>query len=121
MKERERKRRPIVNVIERIERHFGDMRDDECWITSYKPSKHGYVVIELDGSYKLGKRIARRLHRVVWEAHNAEPIPEGMLVRHTCDNPACCNPQHLLLGTPKQNTADMIERGRANWQQETAG
>jgi hypothetical protein len=44
------------------------------------------------------------------------PIPEGMVVRHKCDNPICCNPQHLELGTQKDNVHDTISRGRGgNW------
>lgn len=44
------------------------------------------------------------------------PIPEGMVVRHKCDNPLCCNPKHLEIGTQKDNVHDTLNRGRGgNW------
>lgn len=51
-------------------------------------------------------------HRVSWELANG-PVPEGMYVLHHCDNPPCCNPDHLFLGTLSDNTQDMLTKGRA--------
>lgn len=39
---------------------------------------------------------------------------KGVIIRHKCDNPGCCNPEHLESGTQKDNVADMFSRGRAN-------
>lgn len=56
-----------------------------------------------------GKRLY--VHRVVWELNNG-PIPDEMCVLHHCDNPPCCNLDHLFLGTPKQNMVDASVKGR---------
>ena len=57
-------------------------------------------------------------HRVSWELANG-PIPDGMFVLHRCDNPPCCNPEHLFLGSLSDNTQDMLRKGRArgHWAQ----
>lgn len=52
-----------------------------------------------------------RVHRLAWEEAKG-PIPEGLNVCHTCDVPACCNPDHLFLGTQLDNVADMRTKGR---------
>lgn len=50
-------------------------------------------------------------HRLVYTMSHG-PIPEGMVVRHTCDNPACENPNHLIIGTQRDNIQDTMDRGR---------
>lgn len=50
-------------------------------------------------------------HRVAWRLFRG-PIPEGLLVLHHCDNPKCCNPIHLFLGTQADNMADKCAKGR---------
>lgn len=56
----------------------------------------------------------QKLHRLVWCEHNGVEVSSivGMVVRHTCDNPRCINPLHLILGTQAQNVQDAIDRGR---------
>jgi hypothetical protein len=52
-----------------------------------------------------------RAHRASWIIHKG-PIPKGKFVLHTCDNPQCVNPEHLFLGTAKDNTEDCRKKGR---------
>jgi hypothetical protein len=59
--------------------------------------------------YREGKMV--RTHRLAWELKHG-PIPKGMKVCHSCDNPPCCNDEHLYLGTDADNNADREAKGR---------
>ena len=74
------------------------------WTGSKKESGYGTIVIH-GGRYSA--------HRLSYEMAFGE-IPDGLVIRHSCDNPSCVRPNHLLSGTQKDNVADMWERGRAN-------
>jgi hypothetical protein len=78
-----------------------------CWeFTGYRNhARGGYGRLKGHGRETVGA------HQVAWMLTNG-PIPDGMLVRHRCDNPPCCNPAHLELGTYADNSADMGVRGR---------
>lgn len=78
---------------------------DECWEWTRLRSPKGYGRLMHD-------RRAYRAHRVAWVVANGRDVPDGQVVRHTCDNPPCCNPAHLVLGTHVQNMNDRDERDR---------
>lgn len=81
------------------------INEDGCWIWQLSKNNIGYGMIRDENKM-------RTTHRVSYEEHNDVTIPPGMCVCHTCDNPLCVNPAHLFLGTRKQNTHDMMNKGR---------
>ena len=82
--------------------------DGDCLVWTGVRYAEGYGRIKY-------KRKPIRANRYAWERVNG-PIPDGLVVRHKCDNPPCVNVDHLELGTRRDNVNDMIERGRAFWQ-----
>lgn len=60
-----------------------------------------------------------RAHRLAFSFWKGD-ITDDLLVMHSCDTPLCCNPHHLSLGTPKENTDDMIAKGRSKTRKLTA-
>ena len=81
---------------------------DECWEWRGR-RKHGKTY----GFFRVGGRQGRTLiaSRVSWMLTHG-PIPNGMCILHRCDNPPCCNPAHLFLGTQLDNIRDRDRKGR---------
>lgn len=79
-----------------------------CWeFKGAKGNKAGHRTIVVNGKIV-------RAHRIAWELANGRRVPRGLVVMHSCDNPACVNPAHLSVGTQKQNLHDSIRKGRYN-------
>lgn len=82
---------------------------DGCWGWNGRCDKDGYG--NLSAWTPDGKETTVRAHRVSYELHFG-PIPDGIEVCHTCDNPPCSKPEHLFLGTHLANVADMVAKAR---------
>lgn len=86
------------------------IKKEGCW--SWKGGKTALGYGRFSSGHK-NNVIQPFAHRVSWEIHFGK-IPDGLLVCHKCDNPECSNPNHLFLGTPKDNFRDAIKKGRNN-------
>lgn len=89
---------------DRVAHHGYRLTDEGCWEWGGGRFDSGYGQVRIYGK-------TRRAHRLAYETW-VGPIPEDMVVRHKCDNPPCINPEHLELGTPLDNTRDMVKRNR---------
>ena len=78
---------------------------DGCWEWIGAQTEDGY------GRFRIGrgKYYAHRLAYLLWHGN----LPEDLLVMHACDNPPCCNPRHLRLGTADENIQDRVSKGRS--------
>lgn len=85
----------------------GDPRECWPWLGSKKASKDAY------GRFKIKSYVTVTASRLAYAIAYGEE-PGDLSVLHSCDNPPCCNPAHLFLGTVKDNSQDMVRKGRAN-------
>lgn len=91
-------RPPEIRFWEKVQKGAG------CWVWTASLNGTGY------GQFSIHNKPVRA-HRYAYELLNG-PIPAGKRVCHTCDNPPCVRPDHLFIGTAKDNTLDMIRKGR---------
>jgi len=92
--------------LKRFWKHVSVAGPDECWLWTAHVNKGGY------GVFWVGSLATDRIaHRLSWQMKNGE-IPDGKVICHKCDVPACVNPDHLFVGTHRDNVEDKIKKGR---------
>lgn len=104
---------PIESQRERFQQHI---KQDEngCWIWQgcQRQTAKGLPYGTVKAYRADGRRVSASAHRVAF-ALWCGPIPEGTFILHTCDNPLCVNPEHLVPGTHQENMDAMREKGRS--------
>jgi hypothetical protein len=86
---------------------YRNLKVNDCWEWQGKLNTSGYGQLSMRGNNK--KQVIA--HRISYLEFKGE-IPTGMVVCHSCDNKKCVNPEHLWLGTPKDNFRDSMKKGR---------
>lgn len=89
-----------------LKKSLEEFNGEGCLNWPLKSAIRGYGVVKIG----IGRKY-EYCHRLAYGFANG-PIPENMVVRHSCDNPACYNPKHLILGTDADNMRDRDMRGR---------
>lgn len=92
------------SLQERMDEYTIPVTESGChiWIASLTSSRYGQIMVD---------KKAWTAHRLAWTLANG-PIPDGGWILHKCDTPQCVNPEHLFLGSPSENTRDMLMKKR---------
>lgn len=107
----------IIPIEVRLRRHLAPPNERGCQLWQGAADRKGYG--RIGKTSPAPNRQTMLAHRLAWELANG-PIPDGLCVLHECDMPACCNPEHLFLGTKADNNADMCAKKRQH-RGETSG
>ena len=84
--------------------------DDECWLWKGSKDTWGYGTFWLNGGARAAHKIAYFIRNGITSEFNKKS--ERLILRHTCNNPACCNPNHLIKGTDTDNLIDSVKSNR---------
>lgn len=94
----------MLSILERFESKYIPEPNSGCWLWLGSKTLAGY------GYFRVGNKM-KRAHRVSFELFKGDILGD-FYVLHTCDIPSCVNPNHLFLGTQKDNMRDMMRKGR---------
>ncbi|WP_181289208.1 HNH endonuclease [Pseudomonas brassicacearum] len=99
----------LISNISTLDSGFGSRLkvENQCIVYSGYRSRDGYGKVNRKGKVHFA-------HRYLWSLLNGSPSAEERVLHH-CDNPPCCNPMHLFLGTQLDNMQDMRSKGRGRW------
>jgi hypothetical protein len=92
---------------EKVDTSLGYGPNGDCWKWTGVLNNMGYGQLLINGRMKYSHRYSYQLRY--------GSFPDAMRVLHKCDNPRCCNPEHLFLGTQMDNVHDMMAKGRQNY------
>ncbi len=100
-----------IPLVERLQRRLKHDPQTGCleWMGYRHPKGYGQIG---RGSHEEGLVYT---HIAAWEIAHGVSVPDGMFVCHHCNNPPCCNPEHLFIGSAKDNTDDMIQKMRHSY------
>lgn len=95
-----------IECLDRFWAKVNTQSDNGCWEWKEGVDEWGY------GYFYVNSSPSVRAHRFAYEIMTGERIPAGMIACHKCDNPKCVNPSHIFIGTDRDNSLDMVAKGR---------